>query len=611
MKTQIFIFLFLLIAAGGNAQTSLYGKVTDAPTGEPILFGTVTLHKNGNLITGTETDFDGNYNLANIDPGSYDVSFAYVGYPTVVYNGVRVLADQANILNAEMEPGGVLLDEVVVKSYKVPLIQQDNTTQGATITSSRLRNLPKKNIRSQPAGTAGVRSTGNNQQKPAAKPAVKEKPTKNSPAAGQLTAGHWRDMDNKDYWKDILDEDLNEWKSHWQMYPTDVIELELVNENDLPLIDAVVRFYTADNRELLWSARTDNRGKAALWTKPFNERSKKIKVTAEVQHAGKIYPLNLKSKTGKQQTKFKIETECRVAPVIDMLFAIDVSGSMKDELSFLQSELTDVIDRVRTAQNKTVRTASVCYQSPGDAYLTKASDFTEDAEITSAFFGMQEAKGGKGGPEAVEAGLAHALKLNWSPNAAARLLFILLDEPPGHDAERRLQLQNITRQAAERGIKIIPVVGSGAKRDLEFLLRSLAVMTNGTYVFLTDHSGIGDAHLEPVTDSYEVFALNDLLVKIVADHADYESCETKEATDISDTYVFDFEVFPNPVSEVLTVKLPKENMTARLFDLHGKLLLTLDAENLTADVSNFPPGNYFLEVTDNKQVQTAVIAVVR
>jgi len=97
----------------------------------------------------------------------------------------------------------------------------------------------------------------------------------------------------------------------------------------------------------------------------------------------------------------------------------------------------------------------------------------------------------------------------------ARFLFILLDEPPAHDSQRQIELQNLSKRAAQKGIKIVPIVGSGAKRDLEFLMRSLSILTNGTYVFLTNHSGIGGDHLEPVTDSYEVFALNDLLVKIV------------------------------------------------------------------------------------------------
>ena len=42
-------------------------------------------------------------------------------------------------------------------------------------------------------------------------------------------------------------------------------------------------------------------------------------------------------------------------------------------------------------------------------------------------------------------------------------------------------------------------------------MRAFAIATGGTYTFLTDHSGIGDSHLEPTIGSYEVEFLNELL----------------------------------------------------------------------------------------------------
>ena len=40
-------------------------------------------------------------------------------------------------------------------------------------------------------------------------------------------------------------------------------------------------------------------------------------------------------------------------------------------------------------------------------------------------------------------------------------------------------------------------------------------MTGGTYVFLTNDSGIGNEHLEPTIGEYEVKPLNDLMVEII------------------------------------------------------------------------------------------------
>lgn len=137
MKTLITCLLCLLSMGSLMAQTSLYGQVTDQESGEPILFGSVVLYQNGVLVTGTETDIDGNYNFNNIDPGTYDVEAAYVGYATKKISAVKVRAGKANKLDIILDAGSVILDEVVVTAYKVPLIEQDNTTSGSTITMRR------------------------------------------------------------------------------------------------------------------------------------------------------------------------------------------------------------------------------------------------------------------------------------------------------------------------------------------------------------------------------------------------------------------------------------------------------------------------------------------
>lgn len=158
MARYLLIFSFLLTGiVSATAQSSLSGKVTDADTGEPILFGTVTVNRNGALITGTETDFDGNYVISPIDPGTYDVVFSYVGYASQEFNGVVVLADKEITVNSEMSQGQTL-DEVVVIAYEVPLVEQDNTTQGKSLTSKDIANLPSKNINGIVSQVAGVGS---------------------------------------------------------------------------------------------------------------------------------------------------------------------------------------------------------------------------------------------------------------------------------------------------------------------------------------------------------------------------------------------------------------------------------------------------------------------
>ncbi len=139
------------------SQTSLEGKLTDATTGEPLLFANVILFQNGVQETGTQSDVDGNYVFSNIDPGTYDVKVVYTGYPEQTITGVVVLGGKSNKLDFKMD-GGIQLGEAVVVAYKVPLIEFDNTTQGGIKTAEQIRNLPVKSINAIAATTAGLSS---------------------------------------------------------------------------------------------------------------------------------------------------------------------------------------------------------------------------------------------------------------------------------------------------------------------------------------------------------------------------------------------------------------------------------------------------------------------
>ncbi len=156
VRYLLLTFTLFLAGVGAMAQTSLQGSVTDADSGEPILFGTVALYRGGVLITGTQTDFDGYYSVTELDPGTYDVVFSYTGYQEVKITGVIISAGKANSLDAQISAGITLTTIEVV--YKPPLVEKDNTTQGKTLTSEEIRNLPTRNVNALASLSAGVGS---------------------------------------------------------------------------------------------------------------------------------------------------------------------------------------------------------------------------------------------------------------------------------------------------------------------------------------------------------------------------------------------------------------------------------------------------------------------
>jgi hypothetical protein len=205
------------------------------------------------------------------------------------------------------------------------------------------------------------------------------------------------------------------------------------------------------------------------------------------------------------------------ATALDLLFIVDATGSMGDEMSYLKSELKDVIQRVSSLQELTeVRLALVFYRDVGDQYLTRSYDFDTNIESQVQNLSKQNAGGGGDFPEAVHTALEESLVLHWSKDGRKKLAFIVLDAPPHKGDSYASSLNKSLNTYKTNGIQLFPVASSGIDKTTEYFLRNSAIMTGGSYVFLTDHSGIGNSHLAPSADSYTVEYLNDLLVRVIS-----------------------------------------------------------------------------------------------
>jgi hypothetical protein len=157
---------------------------------------------------------------------------------------------------------------------------------------------------------------------------------------------------------------------------------------------------------------------------------------------------------------------------------------------------------------------SVFYRDLHDEYLTKHIELKNDLLKVLNFVKLQKAGGGGDHPEAVNDALRVAIdSLQWREDARSRILFLIMDAPP-HDYAKEEMMQLIAKAAA-KGIRIVPIACSGTNKSTEYLMRCMALATNGTYVFLTDNSGVGLPHIKPTTDTYDVELLNTLLQRII------------------------------------------------------------------------------------------------
>jgi hypothetical protein len=207
------------------------------------------------------------------------------------------------------------------------------------------------------------------------------------------------------------------------------------------------------------------------------------------------------------------------APRLDLGLMIDATGSMGDEMTYLQTELRDIIARVKPAGSElTVRIAVVYYRDRGDEFVTRVAPFGTDLDETIRFLGATRAEGGGDFPEDMNAAFEATMGLDWSgPGQAARMLVVLADAPPHHYSGAQYTTEHALADALRKGISIFPVAASGVDKPTEHLFRGLAVATGGKYTFLTDDSGIGNPHMKPDIQGYKVEPLNRLLVREIHD----------------------------------------------------------------------------------------------
>jgi len=199
---------------------------------------------------------------------------------------------------------------------------------------------------------------------------------------------------------------------------------------------------------------------------------------------------------------------------LDIAFLVDTTGSMGDELAYVQREIANIASSIHTRFPNTVpRYGLVLYRDVVDTYVTKPFPFGSLGDFQNALVG-QSADGGGDYPEAVEEGLASVMQLDWRTGAVARLTFWIADAP--QHIEKAPQVRAALDTAVQKDVHLYPVAASGADPLTEFTMRTAAQMTGGRYVFLTDDSGIGGSHEEPHIPCYQVTHFNDAVVRMVA-----------------------------------------------------------------------------------------------
>ena len=338
------------------------------------------------------------------------------------------------------------------------------------------------------------------------------------PRAGLLTAREWSDFKNaEDFLEYVTGQESDALLKERSIRADSILRVE-----GLPALGKLV--LKNENGAVIAQAAANIEGKAVIF---FERMGDTVRLSAggeerEIALAGRITDVDFGQAPSGQK-----------AAQLDLMLMVDTTGSMGDELEYLKKELANVVESVyRLNPDLSIRVSVNFYRDEGDEYVVKYYDFRDDVQAAVALIEEQYSEGGGDYPEAVHTALDNAIFGHDWREDAVKLCYLVFDAPPHKDGSyvdvdeqtrRRVEnidatLQNAVNGAVEAGIRIIPVAASGADSEVETLGRYWAFATGGTYIYLTNDSGIGYYHETPDVPETKLEYLNDCMIRVTAEY---------------------------------------------------------------------------------------------
>ncbi len=203
---------------------------------------------------------------------------------------------------------------------------------------------------------------------------------------------------------------------------------------------------------------------------------------------------------------------------LDLLFLLDATGSMADEIAQIKATLLSVSQRIGALPSRPdLRVGMVTYRDRGDDFVTRLYDF--EANVPTFLNTIQDvvADGGDDYPESLNEALHVAVHTPaWRLDNAIRLVILVADAPPHLDYPQDYDYASEMMEAHRRGMKIFSIASSGLDEQGEYIFRQLAQHTMGRFLFLL----YGGETSHSVSD-YSIEQLDDLVVRLVEEELDH------------------------------------------------------------------------------------------
>ncbi|MCS6915883.1 MAG: vWA domain-containing protein [Myxococcales bacterium] len=181
-------------------------------------------------------------------------------------------------------------------------------------------------------------------------------------------------------------------------------------------------------------------------------------------------------------------------PQVEMVFALDTTGSMRALLQGAKKKIWEIVRFAAQGQPAPeLRIGLVGYRDLRDEYVTRFYDLTDDLDAVYQNLSAFTASGGGDTPEHVAKALHEAVhRSSWSQGPhVLRIVYLVGDAPPHTDYRDGFDHRAIALQARERGIRI-NTIRCGTSYETELAWTEIAGLAGGEFASIDQSGGMVD-----------------------------------------------------------------------------------------------------------------------
>lgn len=456
MKALVQMIIYIMIVCTvSTAQTyEIRGRVHTSNPDEGIPFASIVVYRDTANLFGTTTDIDGNFSIKPDQGGLYNVKATCVGFQPIMMKNILIAVDSVAVVDIVMAIG-TQLNQIVIREYKVPLIEKEQIIQAPTrdvnSISSQAAGVYQVN-ESEPMNIRGSRSDANAYYVDGIKvrgsaSQIPERKVSDNEEYSLITENQFNNVKRRPLSTFSIDVDAASYSNIRR-----ILTAGMLPPKDAVRIEEMINYFNYE------------------YAQPKDQEP--ISITTEIGNCSwnpehKLVKIGLKGRS----------IEAEKLPPNNLVFLIDVSGSMMDEnkLPLIKRSFRLLVQQLRPEDKVSI----VVYAGSSGLVLSPTSG--KEKELIMQKIDVLQAGGSTAGGEGIQ--LAYDVaKENFMKDGNNRVI-LATDGDFNVGVSSDAELVSLIEKKRDMGI-FLTVLGFGTGNYKDSKMEGLADKGNGNFAYV-------------------------------------------------------------------------------------------------------------------------------